>query len=355
MGKLQRFATYLCRVGTPRLLNAFWGPTCLTVLGYHRVVDITDPTFDHYKMAIHPAVFANQMAYVAKHFNVIDLMTLHNFFKHQVPLPARPLLITFDDGYRDNYLNAYPILKANNLPAVFFLITDWLDKPTLPWWDECAYYFHHSAQKEVTLPLLGKQTISSKQQRKRVLDKLLGQLKTLPEVERQALMPQLSEALELDPPSPDSSLFMSWDQARELVANGHACQPHSINHPILTRIPPEEMRWQLEASRKRIISETGQDVVALAYPNGQTSDYNQATQEALQELGYSMAFTMSQGPILAQKASRKPFEIPRISGQRRDTLASFILKVNGLYNVKKELRFKLRWAPAASGRVGEWA
>lgn len=346
MRKLQRFATYLCRVGTPKLLNAFWGPSCLTVLGYHRVVDIRAPTFDHYPMGIHPAVFANQMAYVAKHFNVIDLMTLHNFFKHQEPLPPRPLLITFDDGYRDNYINAYPILKANKLPAVFFLIPEWLDKPTLPWWDECAYYFHHSAQKEVTLPLLGKANISSKQQRDRVLEQLLVQLKALPEVERQALMPQLSEALELDPPSPNASLFMSWQEARELVANGHACQPHSMNHPILTRIPQEEMRWQLEASRNRIMSETGQDVIALAYPNGLTSDYNQATQNALQELGYSMAFTMTQGPILAQKASHKPFEIPRISGQRGDTLPIFILKTCGAHNLKKYLRHQLRGAKA---------
>lgn len=346
MGKLQAFATSLCRFGTPQLLNAFWGPTCLTVLGYHRVVDITAPDFDHYQMGIHPAEFANQMAYVAKHFNVIDLMTLHKSIKHQEPLPPHPLLITFDDGYRDNYLNAYPILKANKLPAVFFLITDWLDKPTLPWWDECAYYFHHSRLEEVTLPLLGKQTISSKQERDRVLEQLLGELKTLPEVKRQAQMPQLSEALELDPPSPNASLFMSWEQARELVANGHACQPHTMNHPILTRIPQEEMRRQLEGSRKRIISETGQDVVALAYPNGQASDYNQATQETLADLGYSMAFTMRQGPILAQKASHKPYEIPRISGQRRDTLATFILKVNGMNRIKKELQHKLRLAEA---------
>ena len=339
MSKSSFLATSLRRVGAVRLLDAFWGPTRLTVLVYHRIVDAKTDQFHYYDdVTLPPAVFERQMAYVAEHFNVIDLATLHAFLQNGEPLPSRPLLITFDDGYLDNYSNAWPILRAYHLPAVIFLTTARMDDPMPLWWDECAYYFHHTPHLQATLPLLGQQDLSTPKQRIAVREKLLGQLKRLPEAQKQAMISQLPAALAVEPPPRDRSLFLTWDQVRELVANGVACQPHTVTHPILTRIPVEEMRWQLKTSRDRIITETEQEIIAFAYPNGLATDINASTQQALRDLGYKMAFTMAHGPIAIEQVHQHLFTIPRISPHYSDNFEAFLLRVHGFQKIKKQLK-----------------
>lgn len=327
------------RVGGVRLLDLFWGPTRLTVMAYHRIIDVNTPDFLYYDaIAASPDLFAREMAYVAENFNVINLARLHAFVKHGHALPPRPLLITFDDGYLDNYTNAFPVLRRLGLPAVIFLITDRMDNPIVPWWDECAYYFRHTEKSQVILPLLGEQDISTAKQRKVVLETLLSNLKAVPDAHKQRMIMQVSSALDVAPPPPDGSLFVSWDQVREMVAHGIACQPHTASHPILTRVPQEQMHRQIKESRDRIISETGQEVMAFAYPNGKCADYDLSTQQTLSSLGYSMAFTVAAGPANAEEVRGNPMTIPRILGRRKDSLEDFALRVNGFERLKKRWR-----------------
>src|SRR5262249_33831995 len=137
-----------------------------------------------------PAMFARQVAYVAKHFNVIDLAALREFIQLGRPLPSRPLLITFDDGYLDNYSNAYPVLRQYGLPAVIFLVTDWIGTPTIPWWDECAYLFQHTTTTHAVLPLIGERSLAVPDQRIAARDALMRALKQVPESQKQAAMQQ---------------------------------------------------------------------------------------------------------------------------------------------------------------------
>src|SRR5215212_2664577 len=108
MNKKSLFSLIMCKSGATALLDKVWGPNRLTVLAYHRIVDVNTPGFDHYQsnVSASPIMFERQMAYVAKNFNVIDLARLQAFIQHGEPLPERPMLITFDDGYLDNYTNA---------------------------------------------------------------------------------------------------------------------------------------------------------------------------------------------------------------------------------------------------------
>ncbi len=339
MMKSKILTSCLYRAGSVRLLDLFWGPTRLTVIAHHRIIDVNRPDFLYYEaIAESPDAFARQMTYVAENFNVIDLATLHAFIKHGHVLPSRPLLITFDDGYLDNYTNAFPVLRRLGLPAVIFLITDRMDNPIPPWWDECAYYFRHTEKLQVMLPLLGEQDISTAKQRQVVLEMLLNKLKTVPDADKQEMIPPVSSALDVAPPAHDHSLFVSWDQVREMVANGIACQSHTVSHPILTRVSQEQMRQQLKESRDRIISETGQEVIAFAYPNGLGADYDVTTQQTLSSLGYSMAFTVATGPIKAEQVYKHPMTIPRIMGRPNDSFEGFLLRVNGLLWLKKRLR-----------------
>lgn len=331
MRKAHILAAALHKVGFERLLSAYWGPKRLTVLAYHRINDVADPGFDHYQpnVSASPELFDRQMAYVARHFNVINLAALHAYVQHGEPLPPRPLLITFDDGYLDNYQNAAPILTKYGFPAVIFLMTSRMDNTgQLPWWDAVAYLFAHTQKRQVELPVVGLRDLTTEESQHAAREEMIQGLKRIPEQEKQAALDQLQVALNVELPTAPP-VFMSWDQIRELVTKGIACQPHTVNHPILTRIDPEQMRRELTDSRDQIIEQTRQEVAAFAYPNGMPGDYDQTTMQTLRELGYGLAFTLSPGPVALKNVRERPLEIERVFLLYQDTLEAFIMKVMG--------------------------
>src|SRR5574340_1469426 len=89
----------------------------LTVLAYHRVAEHADPAFDTYapNVSATPALFRAQMEHVARRFDVIDLERLAAWLGGRGGLPGKPLLVTFDDGYRDNLEHAHPVLRELGL------------------------------------------------------------------------------------------------------------------------------------------------------------------------------------------------------------------------------------------------
>jgi peptidoglycan/xylan/chitin deacetylase (PgdA/CDA1 family) len=329
--KSQLVAAALRKGGTAQLLNLYWGQNRLTVLAYHRIFDWTAPDFDYYipNVSATPEMFNRQMDYVEQHFNVISLDQLLAFIQHGEPLPSWPCLITFDDGYIDNYDNAYPILQKHGFPAVIFLMTDGMNNPVRPWWDVCAYYFHHTRKQRLNLPLVGEFILRKPQDRIIAREALMRELKALPDVERRAILAQLPDLLEVPLPN-DPRLFVTWDQVRELVANGVACQPHTMTHPIMSRISPDEQRQQLVGSKEIIEAETGQKAVVFAYPNGTQADYTQDTMNILRELGYVAAFTLEDGPMRSRDVQANPLEIKRVFLGSKDTFDIFVLKLMGL-------------------------
>ncbi len=341
MRKSHLLASALVKSGALRLADAFWGPTRLTILVYHRITDVNAPNFRYFRpnVGASPALFKRQMAFVAEHFNVIDLETLQKFVLHGVPLPPRPLLITFDDGYLDNYTTAYPILRDYGFPAVIFLITGHMDNPGLPWWEQCAYYFDATARKHAQLPFIGECDLSTPAQRLVARHLFMETIKRVPEIYKQRAIDELQTILDVSPPPADSPLFVSWEQVRELVANGVACQPHTVTHPILSQIDDVEIFRQFQESRSRIEAETGQAADVFAYPNGLHGDYTACALQALRQAGFSMAFTHNPGPMRPGDARRHPFEILRVPIYYPDTFEMFVTKVMGVFTLPRHPQY----------------
>ncbi|MFQ3537103.1 MAG: polysaccharide deacetylase family protein [Aggregatilineales bacterium] len=322
----------LARLGVPRLLDTFWGKNRLTVLAYHRITDAAAPDFVGYppNVSATPQMFASQMAWIAKRFNVISLPVLHAFLLKGRPLPSRPLLITFDDGYLDNYQHAFPVLKRLQLPAVIFLMTSRMDNPVPPWWDECAQYLAQTEHEQADLPLIGICDLSTAQARRTATDRLLRALKRIPEAEKHAAIRAVRERLDVPPPSADLPLFVNWDQVREMVAADIACMPHTVNHPILTRVSAEEAYRELAESKAHIEAQTDQPASAFAYPNGTPHDYNQAIIQMLRELDFQSAYTLMPAPMPLRAVRRYPMQIRRAFLLYKDSFDLFKLKVMGL-------------------------
>ncbi len=342
MSKKTILAKVLYNIGTTKLMNAYWGASRLTVLAYHRILDVNTPGFDFYEpnVSASPTLFAREMAYVAQHFNVVDLKAVVDFVYHKAPLPERPLLITFDDGYLDNYQNALPVLKKYGFPAVIFLMTHWMTHThERSWWDKCAYYFYHTRKDSAELPLVGLRDLSTPQARRAAREALMPKLKLISEQEKLQRLAEIGDVLGIPQIPQEQQIFVTWEQVRELVANRVACQPHTVNHPILTRVSDAQVEDEICLSRQHVQQETGQDILGFAYPNGGQEDYSIAALNALRKYDYKVAFTLAPGPMPAREVQNHPFEIRRVYLGQKDTFESFVLKVMGASMLNESLAY----------------
>ena len=110
------------------------------ILMYH-YLSVPPPDADIYRLdlSVTPAAFDDQMDYLAEEgYHPIRLSDLSDYLLNGTPLPSKPIVLTFDDGYTDNYDNALPILKKYNFPATFFVITQFVDdkRPGYMNWDQ---------------------------------------------------------------------------------------------------------------------------------------------------------------------------------------------------------------------------
>ncbi|HJZ60513.1 MAG TPA: polysaccharide deacetylase family protein, partial [Miltoncostaeaceae bacterium] len=316
------------RLGVPRFLNAVGRPTRVTVLAYHRVVGLEDVRpFDEGLRSATPAAFAAQMEWVANCFSVISVADLRSILGGSMRCPRRPLLITFDDGYADNYEHALPVLRRLGLPAVVFVATGAVDSRRLHWWDALAAELCHAPRDVVELPLIGPRSLVDGAGRKRAHTELRAAMKRVSHEAREEAIVRLRETLGAEPLSDGSSLMITWEQARRMVSEGVDLQPHTVSHAILPMLEPPEIRREIRGSVDRLRELLGTRSCAFAYPNG---DWDPRVVEAVRQEGLEIAFTMRPGPVSLDEARRHPLEIPRVSIEAADDRSAFRLKASGV-------------------------
>jgi peptidoglycan/xylan/chitin deacetylase (PgdA/CDA1 family) len=105
------------------------------------------------------------------------------------------VIITFDDGYRDNYSEAFQILKAHGASATFFVTTGFVDHPRLSWWDEIAWMVRNSRRHSVSAGRwLQSAVVFDEPQRERAIHALLTSYKSLPGERTEHFLEFLAEA-----------------------------------------------------------------------------------------------------------------------------------------------------------------
>jgi peptidoglycan/xylan/chitin deacetylase (PgdA/CDA1 family) len=313
--------------------GALFGGRRLTVLAYHRVADPDDPAFDAYRRNISaaPEGFREQMDYAAEHFHPVSLEQVAAALDGGPRLPARPLLVTFDDGYRDNLTAALPVLRERGIPMTIFLATGFVGGERPFPWDLAAWCFHHTTRSEVDLPVVGERSWATAGEREVVLGRWLETLKRLPEAEREEAVATLPECLGVEvPPGAFSGLCLSWGEVRAMAADGVAFGAHTERHPILTRVPADRARNEVAGSKHRLEDELGTPAMAFAYPNGGRGDLDASTVRLLAETGFRLGFTLLPGPEPGWSARRSPLTLRRVYVHYGDYPARFAAKAQGV-------------------------
>lgn len=308
-------------------------PRHLTVLNYHRIDDVNRSGFDTFRpnVSASQAEFARQMDFLARNYRIISVADIVAFIKTDRALPPRAALITFDDGYIDNYTNAYPILKSRGLPAIIFLTTGYIESDRPFYWDLAAYCFYHTKKEAAELPCVGTQFWSNETTRDRVMYRWIEAIKMLPEGEKQLAVTRLPEILGVNIPGRAfANTMISWTHAREMSDNGIEMGGHTVNHPILTRISLGEAISEIVKSKQRIEDELRKPVSTFAYPNGQLADFNMEIAQQVKQAGYESAFSLLSGPTRYATVARQPFAIRRIFLSHEDNFSRFVAKLTGV-------------------------
>jgi peptidoglycan/xylan/chitin deacetylase (PgdA/CDA1 family) len=305
----------------------------LTILNYHRVDDCFQAGFETFmpNVSATPRMFARQMEYIKHNYNVITSEQLAAWLRNDFVLPQYPALITFDDGYHDNFVQAYPALQKYDLPAVIFLATGCIGKAIPFYWDYAAYCFYHSPKNMVRVSFNETLSWNDAVSRERSLLKWVNSVKFLPEEEKNQRVSSLCDELGVSIPADAfAGLYLDWDQVREMSLGNIEFGAHTVRHPILTRIPLSQVDVELAESKQKIEFEISRRVFSFAYPNGQLTDFSPEITNLVRKNGFDIAFTLLPGPIDISAVQKNPLTIRRIFLSHLDTLPRFVMKLIGV-------------------------
>ncbi len=288
-------------------------PDILPVLTYHRVAE---PDDDHHPGLISatPAAFGEQIEALGRRFSFVSLATVMDRLEGGAPVPARSILLTFDDAYRDFAENAWPILRVQAIPAVLFVPTAFPDRPVAFWWDRL---YSALLRTERTAPLetsQGPLPLTTREDRVAAFRSLRGQVKALPHREAMVLVDDLVGQLG---GGPGESSVLGWEDLRRLAAEGVTLAPHSRVHPLLERVDPGDLDAEIDGSRADLVREIGSAPPAFAYPSGSHSD---GVVERVAALGIRAAFTTIRGVNDLRHADRHRLRRINVGGRSSPAL-----------------------------------
>jgi len=305
-------------------------PANLSVLAYHRIVDPDRSGYYGLKgnVSATPSAFETQLDYLMGECNVISLDEILELVTDGKPLPENAVLITFDDGYRDNYTTALPALARRGLPAVLFAATGFVDGLVCPFWDWVIEAFRISEKERAALPLLGIRAWRTANEREAVGAEWIKASMMCPHLEFRRALRELSRAIEVPlPAAPPPGLMMNWDELKAMTEGGFAIGAHSATHPVLLRTSPDRARREIEISKALLEQRTNSRVTSFAFPNGLFSTLHEGM---LKTAGYTFGFRVEGGLALTREIRERPFAIRRTCITLKDDLPRFIAKVGGV-------------------------
>jgi peptidoglycan/xylan/chitin deacetylase (PgdA/CDA1 family) len=320
--KRQSIARALASLGATSVLEhiSLARQPVLMVFTYHRISDPAADPFYEPVISASAELFREQLAWLANRFRLLALDELLAYLEGGLTWREPVVLLTFDDGYRDNFDTAVPILRERQAPATFFIPTSFTEARQIPWWDLVAYVIKHTHVSQFVLhrdpegkkaPLVIDLTTSSRAAAiYAIVDALLNGTVSHESWFLKQLV--LQGEIEANPESLACTLFMSWDQIRQLIAldSNLSVGSHTCNHPRLATLDDKTQWYELSESKRVLEAQLGRKITALAYPYGWTGTYDHTTKRLAAEAGYRVSFTARAGLNQIHEVDR--YEVNRL-------------------------------------------
>jgi peptidoglycan/xylan/chitin deacetylase (PgdA/CDA1 family) len=282
------------------------------IIAYHRVLPegSEDLSFVQPGMYVTGATFGMHIRHLLAHYDVVPLEDLISRQE------GHACAITFDDGWRDNYVTAFPILRAYGVPATIFLATNRVGAERWPWPDRICFYIHRASPARFTEAFESawqRETGESARMVVRSSDAfataevVLRWLKHLEHSVLQRFVTRIDDSFkDLNAALHSQRPWLKWEEALEMGSHGISFGSHTENHVILTNVPPAEARAEIVNSGTVLAARLGKPTTAFCYPNG---SYSPEVVRMVADAGYRCAVTTTSGPL---ESSAGPFELRRI-------------------------------------------
>jgi peptidoglycan/xylan/chitin deacetylase (PgdA/CDA1 family) len=286
------------------LRTHFLGVDQVCVLGLHRIV--SEAEFQQSNalpgMMMKEDTFVRLLEFVKGRFRVVPIEDL----KHAAIAPR--CVFTFDDGWKDNYTNAFPWMRTQGIPATIFLVTGFIGGNDGFWVERVVAAWKDPAERQKLLSSFANRQSNGVHLKDRgnssraALEDLVERLKRMPASERA----QLIESMLPANGHHSTDHMMTWDEVSEMSRAGIAFGAHTVTHPLLPYEDEVTADREIRESKLALEQKLQQPVRAFAYPNG---DWDASTRERVKEAGFEWAFTTQHGWY---RYTRDPYTVPRV-------------------------------------------
>jgi peptidoglycan/xylan/chitin deacetylase (PgdA/CDA1 family) len=308
----------------------------LLVLAYHSVLeDGSESEPDNY-YSVGTGEFAEHLEFLCQHYRPVRASDVEAWASGDHDLPQRAVLVTFDDGLRNNLTHAAPVLKSYGVPAILFLATVYLGGSRILW--PCELYELAMRWPNAVMPdPSGGADIKLDGTRKARSRELVSMAKRLPASTVEAWLARLRA----ETPLPDELsnrgvyAFLTWEEAAQLPGYGFEIGSHTVNHWIVTRCTREELQWELVESKREIERRLGVPCTSFCYPNGGASDWSRETAEAVKAAGYRAAYAVPDR--IQSRAALHAYAIDRMTVAGGVSQLAFRARVSGTINTIRAL------------------
>lgn len=277
------------------------------VLMYHRVLpsSLIEKTFSSNGIVVSEKSFEMQLTFIKQNFELVNLDSFVLFLDGKLNSTKPLCLITFDDGWLDNYDYAFPLLKRYNIPATIFLTHDFINKNE-PFWQEKINRYIKTKMLEINpknvekfhMEILNEFTLDKKIFRYLShSDYFIKELVQYLKSQRYEKILDIVKYCDnngncIDKYYPD--VFMNWEQVSEMKEYGINFESHGLTHKILPNLSEKEKYAEISKSKNMIGEKLTSSVESFSFPNG---DYDELCINFVKECGYRLAFTTNVGYV----------------------------------------------------------
>jgi len=267
------------------------------LLCYHRILSAHKAEDDgvHHSLWLTPEGLSSQIRWMKSVGAIVDYSRITDT---SIPNDRPLFALTFDDGWKDNFEYALPVLKQYQVPAHIFLSTEAVDTGALFWPQDIATKTkrlvatgHAEKVFSALVEFMPEQAMSAIPKRTEVMEIVeswIESLKLQNDNDRLKLIHEYYRRLKLKI-DPLQGYLLCWDDARIMQKNGISFGSHTHNHTIIEGLPPEMIEYEINRSKSLIADKLQINVDSFCYPNGR---YNGKERSILSRCGYRYAFRL---------------------------------------------------------------
>jgi len=294
----------------------------------------------------HPTAeeFESQLRYLTRYHSIISLEDVVDYISGIKILPPSPAVITFDDGYLDNYRFAFPLLKKYNAKATFFICTDFIGTGKIPFHDCMIYGLCCTKKKKVHL------NDNKGNIKEYLLDTLIDKsdsffkiqtlFKRLPYGLRATFVKNLIAELEVKIEGDFSrDLMLTWKEIKAMHLFGYSFYTHTRSHPLLINVSDTEIEKEILESNKILCEQLETDGNLFCYPYGKKGEFDESTINFLKVNGFIAACSAIHG---INRKGDDPYNVKR-TAMISEPIEIFSLRSSGLFEIIKEFQSKWRY------------